>query len=65
MADTAVSEKLLPPVFGKERRLPDVIKPVLQTRVLAFFIWQRTARTGESLVTINLRGTLITNSHVG
>jgi len=42
MADMAVSEKLLPPVFGKERRLPDVIKPVLQTRVLAFLFFNST-----------------------
>jgi len=38
MADTAAAEKLLPPVFGKERRLTDVTKPVLQTRVAGFFI---------------------------
>jgi len=42
MADMVVSEKLLPPVFGKERRLPDVIKPVLQTRVLAFLFFYST-----------------------
>jgi hypothetical protein len=36
VVETVVAEKLLPPVFGKERRMPDITKPVLQTRVLVF-----------------------------
>jgi hypothetical protein len=59
VADTAAFEKLLPPVFGKERRLPDVIKPVLQTRVLAFFIVYSSVPRGRGQLNCieNLRAT--------
>jgi hypothetical protein len=36
MADTAVSEKVLPPVFGKERTIAKPLSQHCLTRVLAF-----------------------------
>jgi hypothetical protein len=36
MADTAVSEKLLPPVFGKERKTTEYSQATTPNTVLAF-----------------------------
>jgi len=41
MADMAVSEKLLPPVFGKERKATRWFQANIPNTVLAFFYFHR------------------------
>jgi hypothetical protein len=40
MADTAVSEKLLPPVFGKERKATSCFQASTPNTVLAFCFYK-------------------------